>query len=277
MQRRFVQADVFTDRACHGNPLAVVVDGDGITDADMARFANWTNLSETTFLLAPTDPAADYRVRIFTTTVELPFAGHPTLGSCRAWLDHGGVPATSGRVVQECGAGLVTIRTDGDRLAFAAPPLVRSGPVDDELHATLERVLGVAIVDAVWADNGPGWIAVELADAATVLAVEPDFSSAPDLKLGLVGRIGDDDTDADVEVRAFFPGRSGHDEDPVTGSLNASIAMWLLGRDPDLAGYVARQGTAIGRSGRVHVERGDDGAIWIGGDVVVPISGTVEL
>lgn len=278
MQRRFVQADVFTDVALRGNPLAVVIDGDGIADDDMARFANWTNLSETTFLLTPTDPAADYRVRIFTTTVELPFAGHPTLGSCRAWLDHGGSPTPPGRVVQECGAGLVTIRTDGDRLAFAAPPLRRSGPVDDELRSTLERVIGSPIVDAAWADNGPGWVAVELADASAVLAARPDFSFAPDLKLGLVGRIDNaDGIDADLEVRAFFPSHSGHDEDPVTGSLNASIAQWLLGRDAGIDSYVARQGTAIARSGRVHVERDADGTIWIGGDVVSPIAGFVEL
>jgi PhzF family phenazine biosynthesis protein len=277
MQRRFVQTDVFTDRAFHGNPLAVVVDGDGLDDDEMARIANWTNLSETTFLLPPTDPGADYRVRIFTTTTELPFAGHPTLGSCRAWLDHGGEPATPGTVVQECGAGLVTIRV-ADRLAFAAPPLVRSGPLDDALRATVERVVGVPIVDAAWADNGPGWVAVELADAETVLGVRPDFSTAPDLKLGLVGRTGaghPPPDQADVEVRAFFPTANGHAEDPVTGSLNASIAQWIMSRDAGLTSYVARQGTALGRSGRVHVERDGD-TIWIGGDVVTPIVGGID-
>jgi PhzF family phenazine biosynthesis protein len=280
MQRRFAQLDVFTDRPTRGNPLAVVVDGDGLSDDEMARFANWTNLSETTFLLPPTDAGADYRVRIFMTTGELPFAGHPTIGSCRAWLDHGGEPAAADTVVQECGIGLVTIRAAGRQLAFAAPPLRRSGPVDADLVAQIERALSTDVVDAAWADNGPGWIAVEVADDAVVRDLRPDFTALPDLKLGVVGPVpGEraDEVDYDIEVRAFFPGTHGHDEDPVTGSLNASVAVWLMDRDPSLRAYIARQGSVLGRDGRVRLERDAAGTIWVGGDTVTPIRGTVEL
>jgi PhzF family phenazine biosynthesis protein len=280
MQRRFAQLDVFTSVPLRGNPLAVVVDGDGLGDDEMARFANWTNLSETTFLLAPTVDGADYRVRIFTTTGELPFAGHPTIGSCRAWLDHGGEPTVAGTVVQECGIGLVTIRAVGDRLAFAAPPLLRSGPVDADLVAQIERALATDVVDAAWADNGPGWIVVEVADDAVVRNVRPDLTTLPDLKLGVIGRVPGDraeDVDYDMEVRAFFPGANGHHEDPVTGSLNASVAVWLMDGDTSLRAYVARQGSVLARDGRVRLERDADGTIWVGGDTVTPIRGTVEL
>lgn len=276
MQRRFSQVDVFTEVPYRGNPLAVVVDGNGIPDDAMARFANWTNLSETTFLLPATDPAADYRVRIFTTAVELPFAGHPTLGSCRVWLDRGGRPAGD-VVVQECGAGLVRIRRDGGRLAFAAPPLVRSGPVDADLLASIERMLGAEVLDAAWADNGPGWVAVEVADVATLRSLVPDFGEHPLIDVGVVARCDAGD-DAQFELRAFFPGAGGtRNEDPVTGSLNASVAMWLMDRDPALTAYVARQGTVLGRSGRVHIERDDDGTIWVGGSVATCVTGMVEL
>lgn len=277
MHRRFVQLDVFTRTALCGNPLAVVVDGEGMSDDEMARFANWTNLSETAFLLPPTEPTADYRVRIFTTSGELPFAGHPTIGSCRAWLDHGGEPAAAGTVVQECGVGLVPIRTDGDRLAFEAPPLRRSGTVEATAIAEIEAAIGVDVLDAAWADNGPGWVAVEVADAQTVRSIAPDFRAVPHLKLGIVGAAGADGGDHDVEVRAFYPDGRMHFEDPVTGSLNAAIAMWLMGRDPTLQSYVARQGTVLGRDGRVHLDRDETGAIWVGGDTVTLITGTVSV
>lgn len=281
MQRRFQQVDVFATTPQSGNPLAVVVDGEGLSTQEMQRFANWTNLSETTFLLPPTSPSADYRVRIFTTTWELPFAGHPTLGSCAVWLAEGGVPQRDGIVVQECGIGRVEIRRDRHRLAFAAPPRIRSGPVDDELRARVEHVLRSDVVEVAWADNGPGWVAALLPSAEHVLDLDPDFGDTLDLKLGVVGpadagaRSGDDPYD--VEVRAFFPGPKSMEEDPVTGSLNASLAQWLMGRDASLVSYTARQGTALGRNGRVHLDRDDDGTIWVGGRVHPTITGSVTF
>ena len=276
--RSFKQVDVFTAVPYRGNPLAVVMDGDGLTTEEMQRFANWTNLSETTFILPPTDPSADYRVRIFTTDVELPFAGHPTIGTCHAWLEAGGIPTSDGVVVQECGAGLITLRNTG-RLAFAAPPLDRSGPVDDADLDDVCAVLGIArseIVDAAWADNGPGWIAVQLADAEAVLALEPQMTARPTYKIGVVGA-HPAGHEAAIEVRALFKmGISPGAEDPVTGSLNAALAQWLLANGTLTSPYVAIQGTAIGRSGRVFVEEAD-GEIWIGGDAVTCIDGTVEL
>ena len=275
MQRRFSQVDVFTPVPYRGNPLAVVVDADGLTDEQMARFANWTNLSETTFLLPPTGSSADYRVRIFTTSGELPFAGHPTLGTCQVWLDQGGI-ARGEQVVQECGVGLVSIRRDGGRLAFAAPPLLRSGPVARDLVGAIERAIGAEIVDAAWADNGPGWVAVEVADVTTLRSLRPAFGATPDLKVGIVARCPDGDAEQ-FELRAFYPTGSVHMEDPVTGSLNASVAMWLMGRDPALTRYVARQGLALGRDGRVHVDRDGAGTIWVGGDVVTCITGNAVV
>lgn len=275
MQRRFQQVDVFGTSAHSGNPLAVVVDGEGLSTEQMQQFANWTNLSETTFLLPPTDPSADYRVRIFTTTWELPFAGHPTLGSCQVWLDHGGKPHGE-QVVQECGAGLVQIRRDEGRLAFAAPPLIKSGPVDDALRVRIERTLGTEVLDVAWVDNGPGWVAALLPSADHVLDLRPDFAGTLDMKLGVVGP-ADPDEGYDVEVRAFFPGPAAMEEDPVTGSLNASLAQWLMERDPSLHSYTAQQGTVLGRNGLVHVHRDADDTIWVGGRVTTSITGTVTL
>jgi PhzF family phenazine biosynthesis protein len=276
--RAFKQVDVFTTIPYRGNPLAVVLDGDGLSTEEMQRFANWTNLSETTFIVPPTDPAADYRVRIFTTDVELPFAGHPTIGTCHAWLDAGGTPKQDGVVVQECGAGLITLRNT-DRLAFAAPPLDRSGPVDDGDIDDVCAVLGIDrsdVVDAAWADNGPGWVAVQLADAEAVLALQPNMTARPEYTIGVVGT-HPDGHEAAVEVRALFKlGPSPGAEDPVTGSLNAALAQWLLGNGTLSAPYVAIQGTAIGRAGRVHVAQAD-GEIWVGGEAVTCIDGEVEL
>ncbi len=276
--RAFKQVDVFTAIPYRGNPLAVVLDGDGLSTEEMQRFANWTNLSETTFVLPPADPAADYRVRIFTTEVELPFAGHPTIGTCHAWLEAGGSPKTDGVIVQECGAGLITLRNE-DRLAFAAPPLTRSGPVDDADLDDVCAVLGIEradIVDAAWADNGPGWVAVRLADADAVLAVEPRLMARADYQIGVVG-LHPAGRDAAIEVRALFRMEGGPAaEDPVTGSLNAALAQWLLGDGTLTAPYVAAQGTAIGRGGRAHVDQAD-GEIWVGGDAVTCVDGTVDL
>lgn len=276
--RRFVQVDVFTAVPLKGNPLAVVVDAAGLSDDEMASFARWTNLSETTFLLPPTDPAADYRVRIFTPGGELPFAGHPTLGSAHAFLASGGDVKKPGEVVQQCAIGLVRVKRDGARLAFAAPPLQRSGPVDEPaLRAQAVAALRIApeaLLDLVWVDNGPGWMAARLPDAASVLALQPDFVAMRGLKLGVVGA-HPAGSDCQFEVRAFVPDL-GVPEDPVTGSLNAGLALWLQGAG--LAGetYVASQGAALGRAGRVHVKR-DAGATWIGGDVTPLIHGQVRL
>lgn len=276
--RAFKQVDVFTDVPYRGNPLAVVLDGDGLSTDEMQRFANWTNLSETTFVLPSSDPQADYRVRIFTTDVELPFAGHPTIGTCHAWLEAGGLPRRDGVVIQECGAGLITLRNEGG-LAFAAPPLARSGPVDDADLDDVCAVLAVdrdAIVDAAWADNGPGWIAVQLADAEAVLALEPDMGARPTYQIGVVGAYPAGG-DAAIEVRALFKmGDGPGSEDPVTGSLNAALAQWLLGNGTLTSPYVASQGTMLGRAGRVSVSE-TDGEIWIGGDAVTCIDGSVSL
>ena len=276
MLRQFRQVDVFTEIPYGGNPLAVVLGADGLTTGEMQRFANWTNLSETTFVVEPADDRADYLVRIFTPSQELPFAGHPTLGTCHAWLEAGGTPREPGRVSQQCGAGLVTIDTSQAGLRFAAPPLVRSGPVDEQLAQHVADILKInrdEIVDLQWADNGPGWIAVLLASADAVLAVRP---GPTDLDLGIAGPYPAGGPAA-FEVRAFLPKNGTTDEDPVTGSLNASLAQWLLATGRAKAPYVARQGTALGRSGEVRVTTDDDGQVWVGGSTVTCIFGTVEL
>jgi PhzF family phenazine biosynthesis protein len=272
--RPFAQIDVFTDEPYRGNPVAVVLDGQGISDEEMQRVANWTNLSETTFVLPPTEPGADYHVRIFTPVAELPFAGHPTLGTCHAWLEAGGAPQGGGEIVQQCGVGLVRIRHGADgRLAFAAPPLIRSGAAEEDVIAEACAAVGVArdaVQAAEWVDNGPGWVALLLPDAETVLAATP---AASDLDIGLVGL----HPDGTPEVRAFFPKDGALREDPVTGSLNASLALWLIGSGRLEAPYVARQGTVLGRAGRVHVDRDADGTTWIGGGTVTCMRGTVAV
>jgi PhzF family phenazine biosynthesis protein len=277
MQREFRQVDVFAEQSFLGNPVAVVHGGDDVSEAHMQRFARWTNLSETTFLLAPSDPRADYRVRIFTPRRELPFAGHPTLGSAHAWLEAGRAPARPELIIQECGAGLVSVRQGpGGRLAFQAPPLIRSGPVAEPLLAEIAASLGVgraAIVDAQWADNGPGWVAVQLASAAAVLALTPARSSH---HVGVVGAYPPGSPEA-FEVRAFSPLIGGTGEDPVTGSLNASLAMRLLASGKATAPYTASQGTVLGRRGRVQVSADPDGSVWVGGATRTLIAGTVQI
>lgn len=278
-QHRFDQVDVFSAQPLKGNPLAVVHDAAALDDETMAAFARWTNLSETTFVLPPTDPAADYRVRIFTPIGELPFAGHPTLGTCWAWLAAGGRPREAGVVVQQCGVGLVRVRRDAAlpaRLAFAAPPTRKSGPLEPEVLAQAMRALALP-ADAVrghqWVDNGPGWAALLLDSAARVLAITPDWAALGALKLGVVGA-HDAASDAAFELRAFIGG--GNIEDPVTGSLNASVAQWLMRTGVAGDAYVAAQGTALRRAGRVHLQR--DGAdIWVGGDVVRCVQGELTL
>jgi PhzF family phenazine biosynthesis protein len=276
MLRQFREVDVFTDVPYQGNPLAVVLGADGLTTEQMQRFANWTNLSETTFVLEPNASTADYRVRIFTPSQELPFAGHPTLGTCHAWLEAGGAPRIRGVMIQQCEAGLVTVSADEDGLKFGAPPLIRSGPVDEQLARHIAEILRISrdeIVDLQWADNGPGWIAVLLVSAAAVLAVEP---GPTDLDLGIAGPYPPGGPAA-FEVRAFVPKNGSTDEDPVTGSLNASLAQWLIATGRADPPYVVRQGTALGRSGLVRITTDDDGHVWVGGGTITCVSGTVDI
>ncbi|AOW15309.1 phenazine biosynthesis protein PhzF [Hydrogenophaga crassostreae] len=289
-QRPFKQVDVFTASPYRGNPLAVVLDGSDLDADTMQHFTNWTNLSECTFLLPPTPEGAaagaDYRVRIFCPGRELPFAGHPTLGSCHAWLEQGGLPKQSD-VVQECGAGLIRIRRGGNRLAFAAPPRLRIGPLDEADVALIARGLGVARDDIVahsWCDNGPNWRGVMLKSAEQVLALKPDSAVLAGLDIGVIGPRGKVGVigssaagEAQFEVRAFFPGNAGMAEDPVTGSLNAALAQWLIGAGLAPEHYVASQGTALQREGRVHITRDADGSVWVGGSSVTCIDGTIQL
>ncbi|OAN65616.1 PhzF family phenazine biosynthesis protein [Sphingomonas sp. TDK1] len=268
MTTPFSLVDVFHDGPFTGNPLAVVHGGGDLDTATMLAITRWFNLSETVFLLPPSIAGADYHARIFTLDRELPFAGHPTLGACHAWLAAGGVPAAGDRIVQQCGAGLIPIRRNADRLAFAAPPLMRDGPVDSDTRAMLARALRIdpdAIVDAAWADNGPGWIAVLLHSAEAVLAVEPVRHWDGRVEIGLIGAHPAGGP-VDWEIRTFFSGAFGAViEDPVTGSFNASAAQWLLESGRATGGYVAAQGTRLDRRGRIFVTYEADGQAWIGG------------
>ncbi|HQR81075.1 MAG TPA: PhzF family phenazine biosynthesis protein [Actinomycetota bacterium] len=274
MRRPFEQVDVFS-ADYRGNPVAVVLDAQGLTAAQMQRFARWTNLSETTFVLPATRRTADYRVRIFTPVGELPFAGHPTLGTCHAWLRSSGEDADE--VVQECAAGLVRVRRTPDTLAFAAPPLIRGGDVEAGELATIRDILGVRytqVLAAQWVDNGPGWVAVLLDSVDTLLGLTPGQLGGYFLGAAALHDTGGP---ADLEVRAFFDAGGVTVEDPVTGSLNASLAPWLVAAGYLGFPYTARQGSAIGRDGRVLLSRDADGTVWVGGRVVTAITGTVEL
>ena len=276
MNRRLRQVDVFTDVPYAGNPVAVVLDADDLDTDTMQRVARWTNLSETTYVMSPTSPDAHYRVRIFTPVLELPFAGHPTLGTCHAWLAAQAEPPATDVLVQECPAGLIRVRRTADGLAFAAPPLLRSGPVDEALLIEAVAAVGLErqqVLAAEWVDNGPGWIALLLASPEEVLAARPGPGNM-DLGLVAVYPPGSAET---LEVRAFFPKDGMLTEDPVTGSLNASLGQWLTASGRVTTPYLARQGTAIGRSGRVHVSSDDDGGIWVGGGTVTCIEGMIEI
>jgi len=275
--RPFAQVDVFTAVPYLGNPLAVVLDGTGLSTEQMQSFTDWTNLSEATFVLPPTQPDADYAVRIFCPGRELPFAGHPTLGTCHAWLQMGGVP--KGRdVVQECGVGLVKIQRLGTRLSFAAPPLRRGGPLDEADVQLIAKGLGLDrsdILHHAWCDNGPPWRGVMLASAEQVLALKPDAELLQGLDIGVVAPRTTGD--AQFEVRAFFPGNNGLTEDPVTGSLNAAMGQWLIGAGLAPDSYVVSQGTCLGRAGRVHMQRDEQNQVWVGGESVTCIEGSVLL
>ena len=285
MQRAFAQIDVFTATPYLGNPVAVVLDGTGLSTEAMQAFTDWTHLSEATFVLPPTQAGADYALRIFCPGRELPFAGHPTLGSCHAWLDAGGMPQGA-EVVQECAVGLVRIRRDGQRLAFAAPPLRRSGPLPEDEVLRIAQGLGLArqdILHHAWCDNGPQWRGVMLASAQQVLALQPNAQILAGMEVGVVAPLdqasqqGSHGPAEAFEVRAFFPGHGGLTEDPVTGSLNAALGQWLIGAGLAPTHYVARQGTALGRAGRVHVQQDAQGQVWVGGESVVCIQGHVTL
>ena len=276
-QRLFAQVDVFTAVPYLGNPLAVVMDGTGLSTAHMQAFTDWTNLSEATFVLPPTHPQADYAVRIFCPGRELPFAGHPTLGTCHAWLEAGGVPKAQ-EVVQECGVGLVNIQRQGPRLAFAAPPLRRGGPLDEADVQLIAKGLGVArqdIVHHAWCNNGPQWRGVMLGSAEQLLALKPDPEILKGLDIGVVAPLSKGD--AQFEVRAFFPGNNGLAEDPVTGSLNAAIGQWLIEAGLAPNSYVASQGACLARAGRVYVHRDAQNQVWVGGESVTCIEGSVQL
>lgn len=274
--RRFAQVDVFTDTPTHGNPVAVVLDDAGLTTDEMQRFTNWTNLSEATFIGPPSSDAADYSVRIFCPGRELPFAGHPTLGTCHAWLTAGGAPRGD-EVIQECGVGLVRIRRrDDGSLAFAAPPLRRSGPLEQSEVEALIAGLGLRdsdVVDHQWCDNGPGWEALLLSSQGVLHGIRLDPEVLGNRDIGL---IAPSTGDTDFEVRAFFPGNNGITEDPVTGSLNAAIAQWLIGSNQAPSRYTALQGTALDRRGIVQINA-VDGDIWVGGNSVSVIEGIVNL
>ncbi|MER6208148.1 PhzF family phenazine biosynthesis protein [Streptomyces sp. NPDC001642] len=276
--RSFMQVDVFSTSPCSGNPVAVVLDGTGLSDEEMQALARWTNLSETTFLLPPTVPEADYRVRIFTPGGELPFAGHPTLGSARAWLEGGGTPQDDERVVQECGVGLVTVRRGEGVLSFAAPPRLREGALDEDQLLGFVGALGIErdqVVAHEWVDNGPGWAVVRLSTAAEVLALEPDFSLVPDAMVGAIGAHPDGSRHA-FEMRTFAPG-AGVPEDPACGSMNAGVGQWLTSTGAAPASYRVSQGTRLGRAASIEITADADGTVWVSGAAVVLISGTITL
>jgi PhzF family phenazine biosynthesis protein len=276
--RGFAQVDVFSSTPYLGNPVAVVLDGGDLADDAMQRLARWTNLSETTFVLAPTSAEADYRLRIFTPGGELPFAGHPTLGSAHAWLEHGGTPATPGRVVQECQAGLITLRHEDDALSFAAPPLLRSGPLEDSFLEEIVAAFGIDSRDVVahqWVDNGPGWAVLRLPGAADVLALEPDLSRIPDAMVGAIGAHPEGSEHA-FEMRTFAP-RVGVAEDPVCGSMNAGVGQWLTANGLAAASYRVSQGARTGRAGSILITADDTGTVWVGGATTTCIRGDITL
>ncbi|MCI3276836.1 PhzF family phenazine biosynthesis protein [Streptomyces cylindrosporus] len=276
--RSFVQVDVFSTTPYSGNPVAVVLDGTGLSDEEMQRLARWTNLSETTFVLPPTAPEADYRLRIFTPGGELPFAGHPTLGSARAWLDGGGTPRHPDRIVQECAAGLVTVRRGEGVLSFAAPPRVRDGELDEGRLNRIVAAFGITreqVVAHQWVDNGPGWAVLQLATAKEVLALEPDLAAIPDAMVGAIGACPEGSA-YDFELRTFAPG-AGVPEDPACGSMNAAVGQWLIGSGAAPANYRVSQGTRLGRAARIEVTADPDGTVWVSGAAVICVRGTITV
>ncbi|MCX5596987.1 PhzF family phenazine biosynthesis protein [Streptomyces phaeochromogenes] len=276
--RPFVQVDVFSTSPYSGNPVAVVLDGTDLSDEEMQRLARWTNLSETTFVLPPTVPEADYRLRILTPDGELPFAGHPTLGSAHAWLDGGGVPRHGDRVVQECAAGLVTVRRGEGALAFAAPPRVREGALDEDYLKRIVDAFGITrdrVLAHQWVDNGPGWAVIQLATAEEVLALEPDLSLIPDAMVGAIGAHPEGSAHR-FEMRTFAPG-VGVPEDPACGSMNAGVGQWLTSTGAAPSSYRVSQGARLGRAASIEVTVDTDGTVWVSGAAVVCVRGTITL
>jgi PhzF family phenazine biosynthesis protein len=277
-ERSFLQVDVFSTRPFGGNPVAVVLDGTDLADEEMQRVACWTNLSETTFVLSPTVAGADYRLRIFTPHAELPFAGHPTLGSAHAWLDAGGTPQHGDRIVQECAAGLVDVRRGDDALSFAAPPRLREGALDDGYLGRLVEAFGIKpdqVVAHQWVDNGPGWAVIRLATAEEVLALEPDLSLIPTAMVGAIGAHPEGSAHQ-FEMRTFAPA-VGVPEDPACGSMNAAVGQWLTSTGAAPASYRVSQGTKVGREASIQVTADDDGAVWVSGPAAVWIRGTITI
>ena len=276
--RPFAQVDVFSTIPYLGNPVAVVLDGEGLDDEAMQRVARWTNLSETTFVLPPTAAEADYRLRIFTPGGELPFAGHPTLGSAHAWLEHGGTPRDDSRIVQECAAGLIEVRRGEGILSFAAPATRRTGDLDDEYLSQVVSAFGIdrdQVLAHQWVDNGPGWAVVRLATAQEVLDLEPDLSRIPTAMVGAIGAYPEGSEHA-FEMRTFAPG-VGVVEDPVCGSMNASVGQWLIRPGAVDGSYRVSQGARLGRAGDITVTADEDGNVWVGGGTTSLFRGTVEL
>ncbi|KRF08671.1 phenazine biosynthesis protein PhzF [Arthrobacter sp. Soil782] len=276
--RPFAQVDVFSPTPYLGNPVAVVLNGAGLSDDAMQRVARWTNLSETTFLLPPTNPEADYRVRIFTPGGELPFAGHPTLGSAHAWLEGGGTPRRDDLVVQECTAGLINVRRGDGILSFAAPPTRRTGNLEGEYLAEIVAAFGIRedqVLSHQWVDNGPGWAVIRLATAQEVLDLEPDLSRIPTAMIGAVGAHPEGSEHA-YEMRTFAPAL-GVPEDPVCGSMNASVGQWLTATGGMPSSYRVSQGSRLGRAGDITITADDDGTVWVGGATTTCFRGTAEI
>ncbi|WP_329529342.1 PhzF family phenazine biosynthesis protein [Streptomyces sp. NBC_01462] len=274
--RSFMQVDVFSTVPYGGNPVAVVLDGGGLGDAEMQRLARWTNLSETTFVLPPTVPEADHRLRIFTPQGELPFAGHPTLGSARAWLEGGGRPQSEERIVQECAAGLIAVRRRGQALSFAAPPRIRTGPLEDAYLDEVLAAFGISrerVVAHQWVDNGPGWAVVQLATAREVLALEPDLSLIPTAMVGAIGA-HPEGSEHHFEMRTFAP-RAGVPEDPACGSMNAAVGQWLTATGAAPCHYRVCQGTRLGRAATIEITADTDGTLWVSGAATVCIRGSI--
>ena len=280
MNKPYKTVDVFTQEAFSGNPLAVIFNADDLSTEDMQHITQWMNLSETVFLQKPVHPEADYKVRIFTLTQELPFAGHPTLGSCHAWLENGGESKSNDYIMQECGAGLIKIKRDQKNLAFGAPPMIRSGVVSEDDLSMASRILGIKkneIKASNWIDNGPGWMGILLHSAEQVLNLEPKSNPEDHFDIGVIGMYPEG-SECQLELRALFNNQNGSlVEDPVTGSLNASTAQWLMSTGHAADSYIASQGTCMQRKGRVYLSKDSMGVVWVGGHSTTRVNGKINL